>query len=172
MISISVKGDVKKLQKGLLRFRSEVVARAISSAINKTATSVRAAAVKAIRQKLKTIKAAVIRKRLFLRRSSMQTLTAIISNRAQNVPSKSFLIPGSDLLRVRFGNKHRTITSKSGKSQGKRISSGYQIRRLTNIEINKALASSDVQDVMLQTVKQRFPILLARELKYYSDRFK
>jgi hypothetical protein len=172
MISISVKSDVKKLQTGLIRFRSNVLDRATSSAINKTTTTVRAAAVKAIRQKLKTIKAAVIRRRLFLKRSTVQTLTAIISNRAQNTPRQSFLIPGSDMERVRFGKKHRTIISKSGKSQGKKISSGFQIRRLTNLEISKTLASNEVKQVMLQTVRQRFPILLEREFKYYADREK
>lgn len=171
MISFSVKGDVKKLTKGLIRFRTDVVARATSSAINKTSTSVKAAAVKAIRLKLKSIKAAVIRKRIFVRRSSIQTLTAVLSNRAQNVPSKAFMIPRSDLMRVHYGKRHRTIIAKSGNSQGKPISSGYQIRRLTNLEISKALASSDVQAIMLQTVRVRFPILFARELKYYSDRF-
>lgn len=170
MINVNVKTDLRKLQRNLVEFRTKVVERATSSAINKTSLSVRAAAIKEIRTKLKKVKAATIRKRIFINRSTVKTLRATLKNNAQNVPSKAFKIPRSDALWIRYGKRHRNIKSQSGKSIGQIISSGYQIGKLTNIQINQALASNKLQQLMTQVTKKRFPIILEREFRYYSSR--
>ena len=169
MISIGVRHNIQNVRVKLMEFRTDVVNKAIPSALNKTASAARTQAVRTIRQKIKNMKAARIRKRISIIRATRTNQVAVIRGRAAVIPPGAFKIPGhGETLYVHVGPKHRQIVSKSGKSFGKRISSGYQIAPVQSVQVIEQFAKQNVQEVMKRVVRERFPIIFERELKFYG----
>lgn len=173
MIDISVETDIHALKVKLFELRRDVIDRAIPRALNKTASAARAKAVTQIRLAIKKMKAKGVRKRVSIINATRTHHIATIRNRRATVPPGAFRLPGhGDMLYVRVGPKHRIIQSKSGKSAGKNISSGYQLMPLQSVQVQREFKSSAIQSLMKAIVRERFPILFEREMKYYGSRSK
>lgn len=171
MIDISVETDISRLKVKLFELRTKVVDKATSSALNKTIAAVRTLAARAIRTKLKAMKMARIKKRLYIMRAVPGNQVATLRCRSGTVPPGAFKLPGhGDALYVRVGPKHRTIVSKSGKSVGKKISSGYQLAPVQSVQVLREYGKDYVRRVMIQGARDKFAITFERELKYYGSK--
>lgn len=169
MIDFSVETDISRLKVKLFELRNAVINKAIPSALNKTASAARGPAVRAIRQKIKNMKIARIKRRVIIIRATRTNQVAVIRGRAAVIPPGAFKIPGhGDALYVHVGPKHRQIVSKSGKSLGKRISSGYQIAPVQSVQVIREFSKTEVQELMKRVARERFPIIFERELKFYG----
>lgn len=172
MIDVSVQTDIAKLKVKLFELRNTVINKAIPSALNKTAAAARTKAVQAIRLKLKPMKAKAVRKRISIIRASSSNQIAIIRNRRVVIPPGAFKLPGhGNKLYVHVGPKHHMITSRSGKSIGKQISSGYQIAPVQSLQVQEEFKTGYVQQVMRSVALERFPVIFEREMKYYGSRY-
>lgn len=170
-MQISVSTDIHRLKVKMFELRSAVLDKAIPSALNKTAVSARAGAVKEIRKKLKRMKAARIRARITIVRATRSVKQAVIIGRRVKVPPGAFKLPGhGDTLYIRVGKKHRMITSKSGRSAGKRISSGYQVAPIQSLQVIEEYGKSYVTDKMTAIVRERFPVVFERDLRHFASR--
>lgn len=171
MINISVETDITRLKVKFFELRNNVINKAIPRALNKTVVAARVKAVTAIRLKIKKMKAKAVRKRINIINATASNQVAIIRNRRVKIPPGAFKIPGhGNKLYVHVGPKHRMIVSMSGKSIGKKISSGYQIAPVQSVQVQEEFASSSVQSLMKSVVRERFPILFEREMKFYGKR--
>ena len=171
MLSVSVKTDIDQLKVKLFELRSLVISKATVSALNKTSLACRTQAVKAMRKKLKRMKAAAIKKRISLIKATTAKQMATIRNKRATIPPGAFKLPGSgDELFIHVGPKHKMIVAKTGKSAGKQISSGYQIAPLNSLQVNAEFESSAVQQVMQVVARDKFPVIFERDLKHYGRR--
>lgn len=171
MLDISVKTDIQALKVKLFELRNDVINKAVPSALNKTASAARTKVTQAIRQKIRNMKASRIKKRITVIRATRFNHTAIIRGRRVNIPPGAFKLPGhGDKLYVHVGPKHRIITSKSGKSAGKKISSGYQIAPVQSVQVIEEYSKSYAQQIMVNVVRERFPVIFEREMKYFGRR--
>ena len=171
MLSVSVKTDVDRLKVKLFELRNDVISKATVSALNKTSLACRTQAVKAIRQKLKRMKAAAVKKRISLIKATTAKQMATVRNRRATIPPGAFKLPSyGDQLFIHVGSKHRLIIAKTGKSAGKQISSGYQIAPLNSVQVNAEFNSAGVRQVMQSTAQDKFPVIFERDLKYYGRR--
>lgn len=171
MLDISVSTDISKLKIKLFELRSDVINKAIPSALNKTAAAARTQVVREIRKHIKNMKVGRIKKRITLVRATRTNQVAIIRNRRVTIPPGAFKLPGhGNKLYVHVGPKHRIIVSKSGKSAGKRISSGYQIAPVQSVQVQEEFAKSYAQQIMMRIVREKFAITFEREMKYYGRR--
>lgn len=171
MLDISVATDIQRLRVKSFELRKNVINKATASALNKTSASARTEVTRAIRQKIKNMKIARIKKRISIIRATPSNQVAIIRVRQGAIPPGAFKLPGhGDALYVHVGNKHRMIVSKSGKSAGKKISSGYQLAPVQSVQVTREFAKSYARQTMERVVRARFPVMFERELKYYGNR--
>jgi len=173
LIDVSVEADIHKLKVKLFELRKDVINKAIPRALNKTASAARTKALTAIRLKIKNMKAKAVRKRVSIISATRNYHVAIIRNRRSKIPPGAFRLPGhGDKLWVHVGPKHRIIKSRSGKSVGKMISSGYQLAPLNSVQVTREFESGSVQSLMKSVARERFPVLFERELKFYASKYK
>ncbi len=171
MFSMSIATDISQLKVKLFELRSDVINKAIPSALNKTTAAARTQVVRAIRLKIKNMKAARIKKRITLIRATRSNYVAIIRGWRVNIPPGAFKLPGhGDKLFVHVGKKHRMIESMSGKFIGKRISSGYQIAPVQSVQVIEEFSKRYAQELMVRVVREKFAKTFENEMKYFGRR--
>ena len=171
MIDISVKTDIDQMKIKLFELRNSVINKATAASLNQTAAAARTQVVRAIRLKIKKMKAARIKRRISLIKATQTNQVAIIRGRRVQIPPGAFTIPGhGNTLYVHVGPKHRIIVSKSGRSVGKRISSGYQIAPVQSIQVIEEFAKSYAQETMKRVVREKFAPTFERNMKFYASR--
>lgn len=173
MISLSVQADSQRIKAKLFELRQDVIAKALPRALNRVADQAKVAASKAIKAKFKKAKASVIKKRIVVVKASSSKQFAIVRGLGVRIPPGAFKIPGhpDDELWVRFpGGKHHDVIAKTGKNAGKLISSYTNIKRVPGLKTYELYKTSAVQQAMINTVREKFPAIFERELKYYGRR--
>lgn len=171
MINISVQADAQRIKVKLFELRQNVINKALPRALNRVADMAKVAASKAVKAKLKKIKASAIKKRIVVVKASSSKQYAIVRGLSVRIPAGAFRIPGhpDDELWVRFpGGKHHQVIAKTGKRAGKMISSYTNIKRVPGLKVFEAYKTSEVQQAMINTVREKFASAFERELKFYG----
>jgi len=173
MINISVQADAQKIKVKLFELRQNVIDKALPRALNRVADMAKVAASKYIKSKLKKLKASAIKKRIVVVKATSSNQFAIVRGLGVRIPPGAFKIPGhpDDELWVRFpGGAHHNVVAKTGKNAGKIISSYTNIKRVPGLKTYELYKTSEVQQAMINIVREKFPAAFERELKYYGRR--
>jgi hypothetical protein len=172
MINLSVQADTQRIKVKLFELRDNVINKALPRALNRVAAQAKVAGSKAIKSKLKNVKAATIKKRIVIDKATSNKQYAIVRGLGVRIPPNAFKIPGhGDELWVRFGGgKHHNVIAKTGKNAGKIISSYTNIKHVPGLLIAQAYRTKEVQQAMIDIVRTKFTDSFERELKYYGKR--
>lgn len=169
---IDIKSSIDQvISKRWLAVKDDVMGKSVNRALNRVAEQAKVAASKAIKAKMKKVKAASIKKRIFVTKASGGKRFAIVGCAAVRIPANAFRIPGhpEDELWVRFGNgRHQKVIAKTGKNAGRYISSYTQIKRVPGLKAYELFKTSAVHQAIANTVREKFPAIFERELKFYS----
>jgi len=171
MLSISMRADVSRVELKLMALKQGVIDKALPRALNKVAEQAKVAAAKAIKAKLKRVKSSSIKKRIVVIKASRGKLYSIVRGLKVRIPPGAFKIPGhpAEELWVRFGGgTHHNVVAKTGKKAGKIISSYTNIKRVPGLKTYELYQTSEVQEAMISVVREKFPAVFERELKYYN----
>lgn len=188
MFSIDIKVDSRRVQHALSQLASDLQDKAIMRAVNKTAAAAKTAASREIRAQGYNIKAAAISKSLLIHRATKHDLKAVISVTGKPIPLLAYggrqvgrgvsvqVKNGRKIIRgafiatmpsghqgvfVRVGKRHKKVMR-----NGHVVWSGLPIKQLFGPSIPSAVANEAVQRALAQTIKQKYPRLLAHEIKF------
>lgn len=171
MINMSVQADAQRVKVKLFELRKNVIEKALPRALNKVAIQAATAASRAIRAKVKKLKASAVKKRIIVVKATSNNQYSIVRGLSVRIPPGAFKLPGhtDDELWVRFpGGKHQNIVAKTGKNAGKIISSYTNIKRVPGLRTYEMYKTKEVQQAMINVVRDKFPAVFERELRYYG----
>lgn len=189
--------DVRNALAALDGIRAEVADKALVRALNKTADQAKVQASRAIRDAGYKIKAGTIKASITIARATATTLTASVIAKGKRIPLVEYTArpvnPGVTVA-VKEGRKlvrgvffatmptgHRGVYERDTrrgskrvpyKRNGKRNTKQLPIRELYGPSIPQAFVNATVQDALLTGVRERFPVILARELAYVLSKTK
>lgn len=189
--------DVRNALSALDGIRAEIADKALVRAINKTADQAKVQASRAIRDAGYKIKAGTIKASITIARATATTLQASVIAKGKRIPLVEYTArpvkPGVTVA-VKEGRKlvrgvffatmptgHRGVyerdTRRGAKRvpyqrNGKRNTKQLPIRELYGPSIPQAFVNATVQDALLTGVRERFPVILARELAYVLSKTK
>jgi hypothetical protein len=196
-MKIDVSVDARAVSLQLDRMRANIIGPAAASALNRTATSVRADAVRSIRALL-PLPAGSIRKRLAIERATKTKLTArIVARRDYDPPLGIFapqwrqrqpvgatiklpgkarqVIAGAFVARTSYGRPgvfRRQVGVQRGKPRaGRRADEKLQFLRASDIglpTITSAFLQAGADAALLGRARERFRAALAREIAFRS----
>lgn len=188
MFSIDIKVDSRRVRQSLSQLASSLQDKAIARAVNKTAAAAKTEASREIRAQGYNIKAAAISKSLTITRANNRTLEAVIVVSGRAIPLINYgarqvgkgvsvqvkngrqIIPHAFIATAKNG--HRGVFVRVGRAHkkvirgGRAIWSGLPIKELFGPSIPTATANEAVQRAMARVIKDRYPRLLAHEIKF------
>jgi hypothetical protein len=171
MINLSVESDTTRIKVKLFELRQNVINKALPRALNKIAEQAKVAASKVIKSKLKKLKVSTIKKRITVIKATTNNQFSIVRGRGVRIPPGAFKVPGhpDDELWVRFGGgKHENVIAKTGKHAGQVIRSYTSIKRVPGLTTYEAYKTTAVQQAMINVIRDKFPAVFERELKFYG----
>jgi hypothetical protein len=172
MINLSVQADTQRIKAKLFELRDNVINKALPRALNRVAAQAKVAGSRAIKAKLKNVKAAAIKRRIVINKATIAKPYVVIRGLGACIPPSAFKIPGhGDEMWMRYGGgKHHNVVAKTGKNAGKIISSYTNIKRVPNLQVAQAYRTKEVQQAMTDIVRTKFADSFEHELKYYGKR--
>lgn len=184
-MKISITHDFEGLAKQINSLASEVAAQATSRAVNRTMEQARTAMSREIRNEF-VLPAAKVNAALRIIRASVKggvfqieaalespsqrgrSLNLINFGARQTKQGVTFRVRksgGRKLIRGAFiGNKGRTVFIREGKRR-------LPIKPLQMIGVPQMFNTQRINARVVQTIKDKFPEIFAREAKFYTDRF-
>ena len=197
MIRVEIKSNIADVRKRFGELAKNVEEKATVSALNRTATTVRAAAVREIRKEYPGLKAGGIREELAITRATRAKLEATVSLRGGRIPLIDFsarptnkgvtvqvkrgrkLIPHAFIATMKNGHKGVFVRSKGGKPVQFRFGPGSRVAKrghdlaiaeLTGISLPRAFVNRNVQVVLKRLARETFVKNFTAELKYRSSK--
>jgi len=196
MIQVQIKSNLEDVRKRFGTLAKDVEEKATVSALNRTATTVRAAAVREIRAEYPGLKAGAIRDELKITRARRDQLEAIITLKGDRIPLIDFsarqtkkgvsvqikrgrkLIPHAFIATMKSGHKGVFVRVKSVKPLVFRFGPGSRltqkkndlpIAELSSLSLPRAFVNKNVQAVLKRLAAETFSKNFAAELSYRSS---
>lgn len=188
-MQLRISAEFRDVQAALDRMRKDVADRALASAVNKTLAIARTRMVKAITD-VYAVKAGVVREGLVVKRASfrdgklrMEGLLQSPSKRGRSRNLIQFsarettrgvtvkvlkggprkLLPGAFI--AKRGNRYGgTVFRREG---SKRL----PINALQTVNVAQMFNTKRVNEVVVRTIRERFPAVFTNEVRYFTDRF-
>lgn len=198
MVSINVSHNFADVQRKLKTLRDDVQARALASAVNKTADQAKTQMVRQITADY-ALTSGYVRERLSIRRASFRQGTFAIeaellaSNRRRSANVIAFvrkLVTLSQARRAqKRGKRAPELQFKFKRSQGFKAIPGafvgnkgrtvfirqgksrLPIEPVQVIDVPQMFNSKQINGSVVKFIRDKFPEVFAREAKYFADRF-
>ena len=191
MIKISVEADISgALRK--LKVTAEQASKAIPRALNKTATTARAEAAREIKSAGYGLKIRDIKKAISIIRANRSELRAIVRASGKPIPLIEYSarqtgkgvtvnvlrgrkrIDGAFIATMPTGHRgvfvHQGETNRWVKRNGRRVRTRLPIRELFGPSVPQAFVNTIVQTALQRAIRERFPVVLAQELRFVGLR--
>ncbi len=185
MININVEHNFKQVAIKLFELRTDVLEKAKIRALNKVAAQAKVAASKEIRAAGYNMKASSIKNKLIIKRASNGNAVVQIKCSGRPIPLIEFgaretqsgvsvsvkggrkVIRGAFIATMPTG--HKGVYERSGKQHKKNNKgkwSGLPIKELFGPSIPAAFGNEIVQAVLVKLIREKFPTILEREIKF------
>lgn len=195
MIRVEIKSNIEDVRRRFATLAKDVEEKATVSALNRTATTVRAAAVREIRKEYPGLKAGGIRDELAITRATRARLEATVTLRGSRIPLINFgarqtrrgvsvqvkrgrtIIPHAFIATMKNGHRGVFVRIKGGKPLQFRYGPGSRIAKkgrdlpiaeLTGISLPRAFVNRNVQAVLKRLAADTFTKNFAAGLAYRS----